>query len=81
MAAMTESEGRPKGAEDREKANRMAEIEKDRREAGFAEVTVWVPEEVARLIRDLAWDLVDNAKRAFPHQAADGNARRKRKRQ
>ena len=78
---MTESEGRPKGAEDREQADRMAEIQKDRRKAGFAEVTVWVPEEVTRLIRDLAWDLVDNSKREFPHQATGGNACRKRKRQ
>lgn len=81
MAAVTGSEAGPKSGDGKEKADRMAEIRKDRREAGFTEVTVWVPEEDTRDIRDLAWDLVDEAEREFPHRATGGNARRERKRQ
>jgi len=65
----------------KDKADRMAQIRKNRREAGFTEVTVWVPEEDARAFRDLAWDRVDEAGREFPHRSSGPTARRERKRQ
>lgn len=64
-----------------EKAERMAVIRKARRKAGFAEVTVWVPNEQIRPIRDYAWDLIDKVGRVFPYRVKGAGARRQRKRQ
>lgn len=61
-----------------QKADRMAEIREDRREAGFTEVTCWVPKEQARSFRDYAWGLVEAVDRAFPHRAREGQRRRQR---
>lgn len=63
-----------------EKAARMAEIRIDRRAAGFAEVTVWVPDEEVRSFRDKAWEAVEAADRDFPHRAPAGRQRRQRSR-
>ncbi|WP_372574743.1 hypothetical protein [Ruegeria jejuensis] len=63
-----------------EKTARMQVIRRDRRKAGFAEVTVWVPEEYVRFARDWAWKLIDRVGRNFPHRAPDATARRERKR-
>lgn len=60
----------------REGAERMAEIRKARRKAGFSEVTVWVPNEHVRSMRDHAWELIEDAGRSFPHQMTGPLARR-----
>jgi hypothetical protein len=62
-----------------QKADRMAEIRGDRREAGFTEVTCWVPKEEARGFRDYAWALVEAVDRVFPHRAREGQRRRQRR--
>ncbi|WP_171182063.1 hypothetical protein [Ruegeria sp. HKCCD8929] len=62
-----------------EKAERMAEIRKSRREAGFVEMNNWVPQEWAQAVRDYCWKLIDQAGRPFPHRLTDGRARRDRR--
>ncbi|WP_114963840.1 hypothetical protein [Tritonibacter mobilis] len=59
-------------------ASRMAEIRKARRDAGFNEVTIWVPKEEVRTFRDLAWQAVEACGRSFPHRAPDGQHSRQR---
>ena len=59
------------------KRDRMTEIRQQRRDAGFSEVNVWVPDEHARAFRDLAWLFVDYSGRNLPfrglrrHNGAD----------
>ena len=48
------------------KRDRMTEIRQQRRDAGFSEVNVWVPDEYARAFRDLAWLFVDYSGRNLP---------------
>lgn len=61
-----------------QRQTRMAQIRKDRRKAGFTEVTVWVPEEEALGIWDYAWGLIAAVKRSFPHRAPEYSRRRNR---
>ncbi|MDV4146441.1 hypothetical protein [Shimia sp. FJ5] len=48
---------------------RMKEIREARRQAGFAEVNVWVPRDKVEKLRGFAWTLVDAAGRSFPHRS------------
>lgn len=54
-----------------DKALRMAEIRKNRRAAGFSEVTLWLPEEEAGRFREMARVAVEAVSRDFPHRAKD----------
>jgi len=77
---MSEDERQPANASD--KALRMAEIRQNRREAGFSEVTVWLPNEYIREFRDWAWEIIDKAAtrgRSFPHRTRGPLARRRRR--
>ncbi|MEM8970867.1 MAG: hypothetical protein AAGD43_02230 [Pseudomonadota bacterium] len=79
---MTEKNDTPKNPQnyaDPVKTERMQVIRKDRREAGFTEVTVWLPEEYARMARDWAWKLIDRAGRHFPHRRPEGSERKQGK--
>lgn len=61
------------------KAERMAEIRKDRREEDFSEVSLWLPNEKVSDFRDLAWSAIDDCGRDFPHRAPEGQRTRERK--
>lgn len=50
------------------KRERMSRIRADRQRAGFCEVTVWVPHELSRALRDLAWRIIDGSPIEFPHR-------------
>ena len=52
------------------KRERMSVIRSDRRDAGFCEVTVWVPHKFQRAVRDLAWRIIDWSPFEFPHRGA-----------
>lgn len=61
------------------KAERMAVIRSDRRDADFAEVTIWLPKEAAPEFRDAAWEAIDRCGREFPHRAPEGQRTRDRR--
>ena len=50
------------------KTERMRQIRNDRREAGFREVTVWLPKDLVNWWRGSAWGLIDSWKTEFPHK-------------
>ncbi len=72
----------PKPPSRNDKALRMAEIRESRREAGFSEVTVWLPNEYIHEFRDRAWRIIDRVAargRSFPHRTKGPRARRGRR--
>lgn len=50
------------------KSERMRQIRRDRKSAGFREVTVWVPADLVEWLRASAWGLIDNWNNEFPHK-------------
>jgi len=50
------------------KRDRMALVRSERREAGFCEVNVWVPQELSRAMRDLSWLIIDSSPIEFPYR-------------
>ena len=46
----------------------MSNLREDRREAGFRELTIWVPVEEAEDVRTFAWELILSCGRTFPRR-------------